>query len=211
MRTLIIISAVAKQYSPASAFLYGIYNVSTNTNVSETACARHFVFPCPEKQNVLRQSRSPKPPRSGPDGGLASSGVRKAFCFSVSGKTKCSAPITLTQAPAKRFRGGLASSGVRKAFWFSVSGKTKCSAPNTLTQAPAKRFRGGLAPAAKRSGVQGHCPWSAGFAEVGYAQARRGLILTPLAQAGDDQYHQGNQIGQRLENLLRAAIQPRNV
>ncbi len=104
MRTLIIISAVAKQYSPASAFLYGIYNVSTNTNVSETACARHFVFPCPEKQNVLRQSRSPKPPRSGPDGGLASSGVRKAFCFSVSGKTKCSAPITLTQAPAKRSR-----------------------------------------------------------------------------------------------------------
>ena len=97
------------------------------------------------------------------------------------------------------------------AFWFSVSGKTKCSAPITLTQAPAKRFRGGLAPAAKRSGVQGHCPWSAGFAEVGYAQARRGLILTPLAQAGDDQYHQGNQIGQRLENLLRAAIQPRNV
>ena len=174
MRTLIIISAVAKQYSPASAFLYGIYNVSTNTNVSETACARHFGFPCPEKQNVLRQSRSPKPPRSGPDGGLASSGVRKAF-------------------------------------WFSVSGKTKCPAPITLTQASAKRFRGGLAPAAKRSGVQGHCPWSAGFAEVGYAQARRRLILTPLAQAGDDQYHQGNQIGQRLENLLRAAIQPRNV
>ena len=49
------------------------------------------------------------------------------------------------------------------------------------------------------------------LAEIGQAQALGGLVLLLLAQAGENQHDDGHHVGQRLEDLLRAAAEAGDV
>ena len=58
----------------------------------------------------------------------------------------------------------------------------------------------------------GHCPClPPAFAEVGVAKTGRGLVFPLLAQAGQHQNNDRDQIGERLEDLLHTPVQTGNV